>query len=856
MADNAGGNNGVLYLIIGALGVAVVGGGFYLLSGGIPSQKQGNSVDLPAKPVQPTTQAPAPQPAAASDTERVALAASIDRTIAAGDFANADRLLADAMRRYAGNPTWQPLQQNLAKARADRESQLRQTEARRLIAEARRFAEVGDFTHAEQMLQEADKQAPGFMETAQARKEFASIQTERDQRYRERYQYSAAIDQAITSEHFWEAERLLGAYAQRFNQDDEYRARSNRLAQLREAATWQARVNESRAYIAKARQAMDRGEFAEAERDLVLADRSAPGFPEVNQARADLSRRRIAAEKQQDDIRLILAAIDSAFQRKQYDDADYAIEEGRRRYGAYAGWTDLQSRSASARRGDDRQANELRAQNARALDLVAAARRSTTRGDFAAADKSLNEAHALSANMPEVAIARAEFERAKADRARQDAEIRAIAASVDAALARKQYADAERLIADGTKLYPAYTGWAELSRRLAEERRAMPSQTGNAPMPTQPAPQKAAGPATPLPAAANAPAAPAAIPPAAAATPPVVPPAAPAPSTANTPPAGVQLRRLVISAHEAIRRADFTTAEKAVIEAEKIDAKAATVVEVRAELKLAIDKTRLPPTPAASPQQPGPAVAAPAASNTGTAPAASPALPQLVAAARDAIRRSDFTAAEKAVAEAEKLDAKAAPVVETRAELKAAIDKSKTPTPAIAPPQPPANAPPAAPAPAMSPSNNRAEPSPATQLPALSPTPNTASVPPAIAQLQQIIAAARDAIKRLDLVAAEKAVLEAEKLDAKATTTLGIRAELKTAQDKSKEKIPQLVTAARDAIKRSDLAAAEKAVAEAEKLDAKATSVVDVRAELKAAEDKPKEKTPPIPANQPPANRN
>ena len=443
--------------------------------------------------------------------------------------------------------------------------QLRQTEARRLIAEARRFAQVGDFTHAEQMLQDADKQAPGFAETAQARAEIASLRTERGQRYRERYQYIAAIDQAFTSEQLWEAERLLAEYAQRFNQDDEYRARSNRLAQMRAAGPYQARVNEARAHIATARQAMERNDFVEAERQLALADRSAPGFPEIGQARADLSRRRIAAEKQQDDLRLILAAIDQAFQRKQFDEADRAIEDGRRRYGSYAGWTDLQNRSASARRGDDRQANELRTQNARALELVATARRSMTQGDFAAADKALNDAHAVSANMPEVAIARAELERAKADRARTDAEIRAVAASVDAALARKQYADAERLIADGTKRYPAYSGWADLSRRLADARRATPAQTGNAPMPPQ-APQ---------------------------------PPQHRQLRSHRHSPADPQSRlALVAAARDAIKRLDFTTAEREVAEAEKIDAKAGSVIEVRAELKAAEDKAKAtPPIP-------------------------------------------------------------------------------------------------------------------------------------------------------------------------------------------------------------------------------------------------------------------
>jgi hypothetical protein len=376
---------------------------------------------------------------------------------------------------------------------------------------------------------------------------------------------------------------------------------------MRAAGPYQARINEARAHIATARQAMERNDFVEAERQLAIADRAAPGFPEIGQARADLSRRRIAVERQQDDLRLILAMIDQAFQRKQYDDAERAIEEGRRRYGSYAGWADLQNRSASARRGDDRQANELRIQNARALELVAAARRSMTQGDFAAADKALNDAHALSANMPEVAIARAELERAKADRARTDAEIRAIAASVDAALARKQYADAERLIADGKKRYPTYAGWGDLSRRLADARRATPTQTGNAPMPqtppaqTAPPPAQQAAPAPPPPAA-----------PATAATPPPAQQAAPAPpapagpGTAAAPPPArnPQLARLIAAARDAIQRLDFTTAERQVAQAEKIDAKAESVVEIRAELKAAEEKAKTAPAPASPPPPP------------------------------------------------------------------------------------------------------------------------------------------------------------------------------------------------------------------------------------------------------------
>ncbi|MDI1284506.1 MAG: hypothetical protein PSV46_08920 [Reyranella sp.] len=837
MADNAaGGGNRLLYSIIGALGGIVAVGGAVVFGGNLLNADKSKPADPPlttqrpaptpapaAAPVQPSA---IPQPPVSSDADRNALAASIERAITASDFTYANRLLADANRNFAGSNAWPPLQQKLARAEADRNAQLHQAEARRLIAEARRFAQVGDFSDAEALLREAEKQAPGFAETAQARGDIASMRSERGQLYRERYQYQAAIDQALTAHRLWEAERLLAEYSQRFNADDEYRARLNRLAEARAESTWQARVNQSRSMIGNARQAMDRGDFVEAERLLVLADQSAPGFPEVNQARADLSRRRVAAEQQQDGIRLILAAIDAAFQRRQYDDAERAIEDGRRRYGSYSGWADLQRRTASARQGNDQQANELRLQNARALELVATARRSTAQGDFATAERALAEANSVSTSMPEVAIARAELERAKADRARQDAEIRAVAASVDAALARQQYADAERLIASGAKSYPSHPGWGDLSRRLAEARRTTPSQTGNAPMPAPPAPVQALPAAPSRPAAVQPPAAapatiaapapsapqatlpatparpmppvssPAAPPATPAAGPPVAaPPSAPpaAPLTANAPPANAQVPQLVAAAREAIKRSDFLAAEKAVADAERLDAKAAA--EVRAELKTALDKSKTPPLavplppPLANTPPAAPALATPPAVDTraAAAPSAPPLNPRLlplIAAARSALKRSDFAGAEQAVAEAEKIDATATPVIELRAELKSAV-------------------------------------------------------------VANLVEQARGAIKRADFPAAEKAVAEAEKLDAKATAKAApvtkVRAELKTAL------LTNFVEQARDAIRRSDFTAAEKAVAEAEKIDAKAAS--EVRAELKAAEGKSRDKKAP-------ANRN
>ncbi len=889
------GNNGILYAIIGALGVAVVGGTYYIFGSNLHTPEAKVAVAPVATPA-PVAPATSPQPPS-TDPERNALAASIDRTITTGDFANADRLLADANQRYSGNATWPPLQQRLAKARADREVQLRQTEARRLIAEARRFAQVDDFSDAESMLQAAATQAPGLPEIAQARSDIAFLRTERGDRYRERYQYEAAVDQALAADRFWEAERLLADYAQRFGADNGYRARNERLMQMRNAATWQARVNQARAHIAAARQAMDRGDFADAERRLAVADSSAPGFPETNTARADLSRRRIAAEKQQDEIALILRAIDLAFQARHYDDADRAIDDGRRRFGTYAGWADLQRRAADVRQGNDRQAEELRAKKERALALAVTARRSAAQGDFATADRSLTEASGLAPNLPEIAIARAELERAKADRARLDAEARAVAASADAALARKQYADAERLIGDGTKRYPGFAGWAELSRKLADERRLTPAQTGNVPMPAAPQPTQ--------------------MPPAAPNTATAAPPVAAMPNSVTAPPINPRMTELVAAAREAIKRSDFPAAERSLTEANGLSLNMPEIAAARAELERAkaerarqeaearalaasadaaiarkqyvdaerligdgakrypgfagwadlsrklADERRTAPVqtgnapqaqvPQQPPQPPPQALIPPASArpsaptpNTPVAPAANPRVAELVAVARDAVKRSDLAVAEKAAADAEKLDPTAAAVTALRVELESAkADRARQEAEARAV----AASVDAALARMQFGEAERLIGDGSKRYPTFAGWSDLSRKLVLQRRVAELVSAGRDAIKRSDFAAAEKSVAEAEKLDAKAAAVIEVRAELKTAAAAparatvlpSSPRTVELVAVAREAIKGADFSAAEKAVAEAEKLDSKATIVIEVRAELKAIEDKVKD---------------
>ena len=128
-STSGGGNNGLLYGIIGALCVVVAGGGFYLFKMDRPVESPPQAA-IPAPPAPPAAApAAAPPPVAAP------------------------------------RPAPPPVQAGPTAAQIG--------QARNLIGDARRFASLGDFAGAETALQNADKAAPGLAEIAQARSAIA-----------------------------------------------------------------------------------------------------------------------------------------------------------------------------------------------------------------------------------------------------------------------------------------------------------------------------------------------------------------------------------------------------------------------------------------------------------------------------------------------------------------------------------------------------------------------------------------------------------------------------------------------------------------------------------------------------------
>ena len=235
-SETSGSPNGLLYGIIGALCVVVIGGGIYVFKASDKAAEVPVQAAAPAPPTPPAPAAATPRPAPAP-----------------------------APAAPAG-----PSAAQIGHARA-------------LIIDARRFASLGDFAGAEGALQNADKAAPGFAEVAQARQDIAQMRTARGE-------LGPLIERtrgAIARGDFAAAERLVGE-AERIDANaPEVIAlrRDLRAAEQRQGSRPQdGRVT---VLVTAARAAIALGDLAAADRALDQAEQVDPRDPAVIQARAD-----------------------------------------------------------------------------------------------------------------------------------------------------------------------------------------------------------------------------------------------------------------------------------------------------------------------------------------------------------------------------------------------------------------------------------------------------------------------------------------------------------------------------------------------------------------------------------------
>ena len=173
--------NGMLYGIIGALGVAVVGAGVYIakeqgaFDGQTTQATAPAPVATPAPLPRPSPPVAAPQPpAAVPQTNQVnLLVTDARRAITRGDFASADRALDQAERLDPRSPDVIAARRDLRDAERTAGRQDRRDERRvdALVAEARAAIARRDYGAADQLLDQAERIDARDRDVQQARAE-------------------------------------------------------------------------------------------------------------------------------------------------------------------------------------------------------------------------------------------------------------------------------------------------------------------------------------------------------------------------------------------------------------------------------------------------------------------------------------------------------------------------------------------------------------------------------------------------------------------------------------------------------------------------------------------------------------
>lgn len=169
-----------------------------------------------------------------------------------------------------------------------------------------------------------------------------------------------------------------------------------------------AQINQARSYIADARRFAGAGDFTAAETSLQAADTAVPGFAETAAARREIAEMRTARGQLAPLINQARRAID----RGDFVTADRALDEAERLYPNAPEVIDARRDLRAAQR----QGAQPGMQDMRVTVLLTAARAAMSLGDFASADRALDEAERIDGRDPAVRQLRAELAAAQRPR--------------------------------------------------------------------------------------------------------------------------------------------------------------------------------------------------------------------------------------------------------------------------------------------------------------------------------------------------------------------------------------------------------------------------------------------------------
>ncbi|MDP2330266.1 MAG: hypothetical protein Q8M19_06160 [Reyranella sp.] len=162
-----------------------------------------------------------------------------------------------------------------------------------------------------------------------------------------------------------------------------------------------SQISQARSYIADARRFAAAGDFTNAEIALQSADTTIPGFAETAAARREIAEMRTARGQ----LAPLINQARRAMERGDFVTADRALDEAERLYPNAPEVIDARRDLRAAQR----QANQPGTQDMRVTALLIAARAAISFGDFASADRALDEAERIDPRDPAVRQARAEL---------------------------------------------------------------------------------------------------------------------------------------------------------------------------------------------------------------------------------------------------------------------------------------------------------------------------------------------------------------------------------------------------------------------------------------------------------------
>jgi uncharacterized protein HemY len=165
-----------------------------------------------------------------------------------------------------------------------------------------------------------------------------------------------------------------------------------------------AQLDQARNHIVDARHLASLGDFANAEVALQAADKADPGLAEIAQARRDIAQIRTGSGK----VGPLVERARQAIERGDYAVAGQALAEAEK-IDARAPAVVAARRELQAAEGQAARPQEIRQQDPKVTSLLTAARAAMLVGDLASADRSLDQAEQIDSRDSAVIQARAVF---------------------------------------------------------------------------------------------------------------------------------------------------------------------------------------------------------------------------------------------------------------------------------------------------------------------------------------------------------------------------------------------------------------------------------------------------------------